>query len=201
MTTTKTKGKTYDVSPHWLVTVNADQEFYVFALQAGQVVALLGPDQSTNRKFQFKTDSSFDQVEVTCKGRHFFEVVPLPNPQEVANPIPTEAVVDRPLTLKEEMRLYIDQHLDEIRSMHQGEAETFEESLDFDVDDDEMPSSPYEFTDMDEEYLLSETSSLGEPADNPESSDQEQSPALLESDESGREAPDNPPRDNTSPPN
>lgn len=72
--------------------------------------------------------------------------------KEVPDSTPVEVPLrlKRPLTMQEEMQRFI--RVEASRAAEAAGYETFEESLDFDVDDDE-PLTAHEVLDMQEEYL------------------------------------------------
>lgn len=84
------------------------------------------------------------------------------------DPIPVEIPEEynAPPTLEDKMKLFLAEMVAERYGKDSKEMESFEDSMDFDMDDDDMPLSQYEVHDMQPEYV-NESESL---SDQPEAS-------------------------------
>lgn len=172
MTAKKKRNKLIDAKPHTLYTVRSTEEMSVFVLDAtGEVHTLIGPNRSTDRVMVVKADSSFSVIDVVSDGHIEVSEKALPNPVETPDPIPIETAIDRPLTLKEEMMRYISSEIQrQVEGETKEEMESFEEADDFDVGEEEEWSSPYEMSEMQEEFVAEEE----------QTQKQEESPSLVD---------------------
>lgn len=93
-------------------------------------------------------------VQVKCDQDFIYDVIELPRRRENLDPTPIEVPADMyHETLEEKMARFMVRAMEE-RFGPQDEMETFEESMDFDVDDDDEDAllSGYEIQEMQEEY-------------------------------------------------
>jgi len=147
----KGNGK-FEVSPVCSVGVVADSEFIVYGVRKGHRVAVLGPLRADDRVWRSEMRAhGFDRVEVVTKGTWTFEFVERSDGKERLDKTPVAVPVRQaPPTLSEQVRALVAQELS--FQAHQQGLETFEEANDFEVDDDDEWTSPYEFFEMEEDY-------------------------------------------------
>lgn len=172
-----TDSNTHEIKPLSRVIFESDQEFTVYGLVDGEKVSV---HPSNNRRLRLFPAEQVDAllVDIPKGGIYTVSIDQLPPPQEIADPRPVEIPLglNRPLTLKEEMRRFIREEFSNYATT-QG-APSFEEEDDFDIDDDDtMPFSKYELPedmalmkpepDM-VDYDLEGTDSKDEPPPNPE---------------------------------
>lgn len=115
-----------------------------------------------------------EQVIVETDGPWSWSLRPLPSRYEANDGIPCELAVpeDRPLSLREELRRYIQVQLSD--QAERGGYETEEEANDFDVEEeDELSMTGYEVIEMDPEYLLEDQQPTGDNSDSTRSEDED----------------------------
>lgn len=118
----------------------------------GEIVEVVGPKTVGQLEMvQNVVNTDVQQIEITCDTNTIYnvEIQQLAESAENLDPVPIE-VAEPQLTLKDTIQMYVREALHNETS---NEQETFEEADDFDMDDDSLPSSPYEFEEMQEEYL------------------------------------------------
>ncbi len=156
------------------VTVRADGEFHVYRSGSnGKKGDRVGPFFSTARCFVFVVAPGELCYWIVAERSVVYELSEvIIDHKEHPDPTPVELPVgyDHPLPLRDEMRRFIREELSNTAASA-GE-ETFEESDDFDCHEDDELLSPYELTELQEEYV---------PDDEPEEvseKEAEQAPAV-----------------------
>lgn len=141
----------YDVSTRSQITIRSSMDFLVWTQNEDGLLALVGPDSTTQRKFVFDVSKGVEKVIIETNGEVFIDEKARPDPLEAVDPLPMEGYLERPLTLKEEMMRFIATEIHRQQLVHNDELEEFDDAMDFDVDDDQpLPYSKYE--EMVDEY-------------------------------------------------
>lgn len=141
-------------------------EFLVYGVREGERVELLGPGDVSSRNFrrEFRRHD-FTELEVVAQEDtdYTVELIELSDGVEKLDHTPVAVPVDSgPPTLREQVRELVRHELS--RAAAQGGWETFEESDDFDIPDDEdLPLTPYEMQEMADDVL----DSFDEPESSP----------------------------------
>lgn len=134
-------------TPNSTISFDSDTRLVCYGLYKSKRHAILG----SGTKFKVQT-GAFKKLEIWTTDQCFWTYSETKN--YVGNPVdstPMElAIEDKPPSLREEMRDYIREILSTQANM--TGHETFEESFDFDIEDEFDPTSPYEMTDMVTEY-------------------------------------------------
>lgn len=143
-----TKGSKIRIRTNAQFTVYAQAPDEDGALQAS---GIYGPRNVSDRFTTFTAETDFIAIECDESTMWGYEEIERINGETLdLTPVEISAERSRPPTLKEEMRRFISDEMSRVGES-QGQ-ETFEESDDFDIDDDEL-SSPYELTEMQEEFI------------------------------------------------
>jgi hypothetical protein len=146
------------------VEITSNGVFQVYGVRDGKRVSILGPRNESDRYFKF-WNKNYTALEVVTDKETFWNCKYYDQEmgQEYLDPTPIEVpVMDPALNMNERIRQFI---RDEISArMESQDMETFEESMDFDVDDDTEIISPYEFVDMVPEEPVDEAQAPTEPA-------------------------------------
>lgn len=139
----------YGLPPRCWFGVVASNEFVVYGVREGQRVALLGPSDvgCRQQRWEFRR-GEYDEVEVHCEGEYTVELVRLSDGVERLDNTPVAVPVGAaPPTLREQVRALVRDELSAVAA--RDGFETFEESDDFEVDeDDDSWYSPYETVEM-----------------------------------------------------
>lgn len=181
-----TGSKTYGVdAPRGVVTIRCDSGFRAYGLIGKEKAILLGPQNSTNRVLRVDVEG-IDAVHVEADDNqafHDFAFTPSSR-YEKHDPTPVEIPLglDRPETLEDIVRRFV-RHEASIQAEESGH-ETFQEANDFDVSDEDEFKSPYELSDMQEEYPISAAEPPEPPAE-PETPRPPENAAEASSEESG----------------
>lgn len=122
----------------------SDGPFTVYGLYEGERHKVLGPESTAHRMFSMVIPEICDQIEIVTAEEtgYEFERVYLPPRHEPNSGIPHEtALEERPMTLKDEMKLYLAQEIRRIRQLEENDDfETFEEAQDFEIPEDDVLS-------------------------------------------------------------
>ena len=150
-----------------VVSVTCSDVFHAYALDAdGIKTELLGPLSVGARSFKIKT-GSIPSILIETKGvvsHHVQDSTPKP-----LDSTPIEVILEKPLSLREEIQRYIREEVSSYAASHQG-TETFEEADDFDIEDDfdaEVIFSQHELTELQELESLETELDGSEATDNP----------------------------------
>lgn len=144
----------YVLSSYCETTVVSNEAFFVVAYEKEGTVEPLGPFRSTERRLVFRNIGKYEKIEIDHTGQVWVDQVVMPGPQEIADPVPHELHMEGSgETFRQELMRYV---VDEVRRQVSGSSdeplETFEEANDFDSDDDDEIRTPYELTEMQDEY-------------------------------------------------
>lgn len=140
------------------IRVRTNGQFTVYAQSpddAGELAAsgIYGPRSFSDRFTCFIAETDFIAVECDDATMWGYEEISRNNAEILDHtPIEISAEQSAPLSLKDEMRRFISDEISRVAESQ--DEETFEESDDFDLDDDDLPESPYELTEMQEEFLM-----------------------------------------------
>lgn len=113
---------------------------------------IFGPPRVTDRVLCFDLGPEDDGFDLETTGEWIVRFEDRTDGKEYLDPTPVEVPFEPPLDYHDELRRIVREELSQ-QAAEEGH-ETFEESMDFDVSDDDEIVSPYEFTEMDEEILL-----------------------------------------------
>ncbi len=137
------------------VTVRSDGEFHIYRSDSdGKKGERVGPFFSTCRYFVFTVAAGDVCYWIVAAGSVLYGLsVEDADSKEHPDPTPVElpAGYSHPLPLRDEMRRFIRDELSNAAASA-GE-ESFEESDDFDCGEDDEVLSPYELTELQEEYV------------------------------------------------
>lgn len=150
MTKAKQKRKLYDVNPNRFVEIKADGPFFSYALNKDEREMVLGPFNREIWYVKTRVPQWCNKIEVCCEESVVVNVtaenigVDPSDPNPVAIPLGHR----KPRTVEDMVRSYVMTAMSAYGE-EQG-METFEESNDFDMDDDNdefAMKSPYEMID------------------------------------------------------
>ncbi len=146
----------FKIEPPLRVTVEADGEFTVFSLRGNKREAIVGPRKVSDRYSRCDLRGDVDGVEIRVKPNCLWamNVEPLANGERVDNtPVEVPVGYGHPTPLREQMKMWIREEMS--AAAEEAGEETFEEADDFDVDDaDEVDIiSPYELSELQEEFV------------------------------------------------
>ena len=139
-----------------IVHIAADHTFTVYGTDGETAVAILGPRNEMDRALKMVVPSDVRALRIKCGKQTKWTItetvrqrkeVPDNTPLEVGVPI------ERPPSIHEEMKRFIREEVGRRYAEAEGRG-TWDEEDDFDVPDDEELTSPYEFTEMQEEEPL-----------------------------------------------
>lgn len=138
------------------ITVEADASFSAYGLSHGNRTAIFRTTSNDPRLLRQRISDDIDGIEiVTAKSTFWqFEITYRSDGKEYPDPTPLELPIDstRPLSLREEMRRFIREEFS--RHATDDGYESFEESNDFDLDDEsDLMFSQYELAEMQPEYV------------------------------------------------
>jgi hypothetical protein len=184
----KTGNKTLNVSAFTKVYIECDSNFSVYLMDEEKVINFLGSSVNRKLKLDIKEDCTILVQTVNDDSHWALTVTPYPSPYEKVSPVPVEIPdeYNQPETLEQKMHRMMGHLMEERFGRNSLEAETFEDSMDFDIDDDSEPFSAYELQDMEEEYF--------NPEDNPNDEGSEDADNPLSQEEGsqeGKEPPQN----------
>ncbi len=166
------------------VTVRADGEFHIYRSDSdGKKGERIGPFFSTARYFVFVLAADELCYWIVAAGSVEYGLsVEVIHRKEDPDPTPVElpAGYNHPLPLRDEMRRFIRDELSNVAAS--AGDETFEECDDFDCHEDEEVLSPYELSEMQEEYVADD-----EPEEVPEKKGDEVTEVVAEKVEEGGE--------------
>ena len=151
------------VSKGSIIRISADGDCKFHALSGSLLVDVLGSGSALYRKLS----PDVTHVEVKCSSRTKWKLSETfrTDGKEYPDQTPVELAVglDRPLTLREEMKRFIREEIAQ-RAQLEG-AESFDEANDFDIEDEDPdPISRYEIPDeMTPEYFEPPKGELNEP--------------------------------------
>ncbi len=175
------KGKKLlNVEPPMKVVIMSDGEFSVYGCVKGDVRSILGPVSALHRSCVIHLVEPIDGFMVAAKPSVQWSIkyVPVTDGKEYLDSTPVELPVgyEKPLTLREDMMRFIREEVSAVAASNQ--AETFEDADDFDVMDDELPDSVYEFAELQDDYVPEEVEVESETkvVDEPDSGDSGGSP-------------------------
>ena len=147
-----TGKKTIKVDPGSRVRIFSTSEFTAYGQAKGKRTGILGPPNASVRTWSLRLPLEFDAIEIkTLKSTEWTLDWVSPDKKETPDPIPIETTVEKPLTLREEMKRYIRTEMSHIAE--KNEMETEEEANDFEMDEDDEFTSPYEIHDMVDEEI------------------------------------------------
>lgn len=130
--------------------LRGDESFGLHALDDnGEVLKVIGSGTALDFKCREDTNLYLKQTSESS----YVSIQEVEKQFNPADPVPVEIEDKKPLTLKQELEKFI---VDAVRHTYgQGsdQLETLEESMDFDLDDDEVPLSGYEVLDLVEEFM------------------------------------------------
>lgn len=116
---------------------------------------------SHNGKLRFRTTGEIKGYVKVSEGVHWaIEVKNIASPYEDSDPIPVEVPEDAkaPETLEDKLKRMLAGMVAERYGHDSDEMETFEDAMDFDIDDDlPSPLSGYEVQDMQEDFPVDDT--------------------------------------------
>ncbi len=156
----------FKIEPPLRLTVEADGEFTVFSLRGNKREAIVAPRKVSDRYSTCDLRGDVDGFEVRVKPTCLWamSVLPLANGERVDNtPVEVPVGYGHPTPLRDQMKMWIREEMS-LAAELEGE-ESFEEADDFDVDDvDEVDlASPYEMTELQEEFVDPEVSADDDP--------------------------------------
>jgi len=142
--------KTITVAPGSRCHFSSTKEATIYGTLDGKRTGILGPPFKESRIWSFILPLEYDGVNVKTPQATVwtFNFVP-PDRKETPDLTPLETTVERPLTLREEMKRFISTELS--RVAESSEMETEAEANDFEMDEDDEFHSPYEINEMVEE--------------------------------------------------
>ena len=152
----KTGASEYEFLPHTKVIIQAEEDFSLHKvdLETGEAIEILM--RSRDGRLEFRTkDEVVNAVIAVKKGVHWsMDTYSLASPYDKADPTPVELPEDanQPESLDQKLKRMLSAMVEERYGKDSDMYETFEESMDLDMDDDGEPLSGYEVTDMDEDF-------------------------------------------------
>lgn len=143
----KSKSETFHVEANTAIVIECDRNVVLYGLLNKKRTSIIG----TGEKIFFSTIEATD-FELITEGLWSIQTRLLPKNTETLDPTPMEIPIEfKTNSLRDEMREYIRQMVSQ-EAITKGQG-SFEEEDDFDIEDDEMPYSPYEEREMIPEYL------------------------------------------------
>ncbi len=177
------KGKKLlNVEPPMKAVILSDGEFTVYGCVKGDIRSILGPVSAVHRSCVIHLVEPVDGFMVAAKPsvRWTVKYVPVTDGKEYLDATPVEIPVgyEKPLTLKEDMMRFIREEVSAVAE--RNGVESFEDADDFDVMDDELPESVYEFAELQDDYVPEEVEveDKVEPVDEPDKGDSGSSKAV-----------------------
>jgi len=156
--------QTFPVSRGDALVVESDEPFNVYGLKEGEPTVILGPGYSTARRCTFNIPEGITEIEISTPEGGFYTVGQklFSDTKENVDPVPKDVGIQQPLTLKEEMQRFV---RTELSSQMQAKGfGSFEEEDDFKAEDeDEEQLSPYEYKELQDEYVPEERPGDGRP--------------------------------------
>lgn len=143
----------HPVTPGAVVTIRTDAEFTLYAMFKGERSSILGPNHNTERHLKLTMPFNVSQIELTIRksGRWVIDEVKKINHQEVPDKTPVEIGVKEDYDpLAERIQQIVQNEMSKLATKHG--FETLEESDDFDIGDEDEPTSQYELSDLQEDY-------------------------------------------------
>lgn len=150
MTKAKQKREKYDVAPSRFVEVKADGPFFCYALSNDEREMVLGPFNSEIWYLKTRVPEWCTKIEVTREESVKVNVTAGLKGDEIVDPNPVTIPIEcrKPRTVEDMVRQYV---ATAVSAHYENEGyESFEESDDFEVDDDNdefVMKSPYELID------------------------------------------------------
>ncbi len=142
-------------APGASVQIRTSGTFTVFLLESGKRTAILGPlnhnSRSLNTKLPWDSHMFYVKCEKSTEWSMTWKANPFPNTHPDTTPLEISIGDEKPLSIHEEMRRFIREEISHA-AQQQGQ-ESFEEEDDFDIPDPDEITSPYEMSEMQEEYL------------------------------------------------
>lgn len=182
-------NNTIKVDPNSKLVIKASAVFTCYGMIDKNEVEILGSFGGLRISTPLKPEITHVKIQTAKNTKYTVEFIPMASRTEQLDTTPIEVPIQRPLTLKEEMQRFIRQEFS--NQLHDDGFETFEESDDFDIDDDFDPLSEYELSDLQEEFIA-ETP--------PEPSQDPQEPIPDKSGGEGGDPPSDTPEGETDPP-
>ena len=136
------------------IKIMASGPFTCYAMDKGKRTLILGPLSYNARNLNAQLPWDIDQVYVKCEKstEWTLEWSRQPFPKSIPDKTPIEiGIVDQPLSIHEEMRRFIREEVS--RNAQEHGQTSFEEEDDFDIEDPDEIYSPYEMSDMQEDYI------------------------------------------------
>lgn len=152
----KTGPQEYEFEAHTKVIIQAEEDFSLHKVdvETGEAIEILM--RSRDGRLEFRTkDEGFQAIVAVKKGVHWsMDTYPLASPYDKADPNPVELPEDAlvPETLDQKLKRMLSAMVEERYGKDSEMYETFEESMDLDMDEDTEPLSGYEVTDMAEDF-------------------------------------------------
>jgi hypothetical protein len=152
----KTGPQEYEFEAHTKVIIQAEEDFSLHKVdvETGEAIEILL--RSRDGRLEFRTkDEGFQAIVAVKKGVHWsMDTYALASPYDKADPNPVELPEDAlvPETLDQKLKRMLSAMVEERYGKDSEMYETFEESMDLDMDEDSEPLSGYEVTDMAEDF-------------------------------------------------
>jgi len=143
----------HPVTPGSVVNIRTDAEFTVYALHKGERTSILGPNHSTERRLKMHVPFGVHNIEVTTRksGRwEIEETIPVNHKEKIDNTPIEMGVREKVDPLAEQIQAIVSAEMSKYAAS-QG-RETFVEANDFDIADEEDPTSQYELSPMQEDF-------------------------------------------------
>jgi hypothetical protein len=123
---------------------------------------------SIDNKLRFRTLEAIECAVAVTEGVHWsYEAHPIQPPYDPSDPVPVELPDDQkaPDTMMDKMKKFLSAMVDERYGSDSKESDSFEDSVDFDIEDpdDYNPLSGYEVTDMQEDFPIEPETPPAEP--------------------------------------
>lgn len=157
----KTGDSVFGIDRFSHVRLIGESDFTVYYLREVESTGELERDKvigiSTNRELKFSTKEQPITVEMVIgEGVHWSGDIEQKLPFDKVDSVPFEVPEElkRPETLEQKLQRMMASMVSERYGRDSAEYETFEDSMDFDVDDElAMPLSDYEFSEMQEDFV------------------------------------------------
>ena len=178
------------------VAIEADASFSCYGVKSGKRVAVLPPFGGNKFAMRCRIPEGVNRIEVATAKSTFWQITftDVPDGREYPDQTPVEipAGYGQPLSLRDEMRRFIREEMSN-QALVDGH-ETFEESDDFDIDDEDDYESPYTMQDMQEIEPIEELEAEGEAQPSTESQEPDNDSDTVETSQS-QDVVNNPPAD------
>lgn len=155
--TVKTGRQTINLPAYCRATIIAETEFSAFVGEGDdtQLVAV-----SSDKKMVLRTKEEDMDVHINVpEGVHWSPSLEVTNPFDKSDPKPFEVPEElkKPETLEEKLQRFAAGMVAEMYGRDSAEMETFEEAMDFDIDDEiDMPLSNYEIPEATQDEYIPE---------------------------------------------